>query len=205
MVVGPERAGWAAGTITRAPGALDSAEIGKAHHLFLQFVRLDGTASLEFFRSEAQRLVDAGRLTQEQANSLVLTDLSDFWSSDLGCRIRARARFVHRELGFTARFSPEHLAPFGSPFRSDTATSEFVLVQGVADLVMISAEEIWLLDFKTDQVNPKNLKARVADYRPQIELYALALSRIYRRPVTESWLHFIVLRQSVAVAMKPAT
>ena len=70
---------------------------------------------------------------------------------------------------------------------------------------MISAEEIWLLDFKTDQVNPKNLKARVADYRPQIELYALALSRIYGRPVTESWLHFIGLRQSVAVAMKPAT
>ena len=78
-------------------------------------------------------------------------------------------------------------------------------MQGVADLAVISPEEIWLLDFKTDQVDKKDLNARVAAYRPQIELYALALSRIYRRPVTQSWLHFIGLRQSVAVPMNGLT
>jgi hypothetical protein len=29
------------------------------------------------------------------------------------------------------------------------------------------------------------------------DLYALALARIYRRPVTEIWLHFLALRQTV--------
>ena len=196
-----ERAGWGPGRVARAPGDLDSAETGKAHHLFLQFVSLERSATLEWFRCELERLVDAGRLTQEQARSLVLADLVDFWNSELGGRIRERARFVHRELGFTARFSPEQLVPFGSQFRREAVGSEFVLVQGVADLVVISPEEIWLLDFKTDQVDKKDLHARVAAYRPQIELYALALSRIYRRPVTQSWFHFIGLRQSVAVPM----
>jgi ATP-dependent helicase/nuclease subunit A len=155
---------------------------------------------MDWFRCEAERMVDSGRLTQEQAESLDLADLADFWNSELGCRIRARARFVHRELGFTARFSPEQLVPFGAQSGRQDVGSEFVLVQGVADLVVISPEEIWLLDFKTDQLKIKNLNARVAAYRPQIELYAHALSRIYRRPVTESWLHFIGLRQSVAVS-----
>lgn len=203
IFVSPERVGWTAGRVTRATGSLDSVEIGKAHHLFLQFVPLEGTGTLEFLRSEGEQLVNAGRLTREQADSLVLADLLDFWNSELGCRIRARARFVHRELGFTARFSPEDLVPFGSQFRSEKAGSEFVLVQGVADLVVISPQDIWLVDFKTDQVNARELKARVATYQPQIELYALALSRIYGRPVTESWLHFIGLRLSVAVPMKP--
>jgi ATP-dependent helicase/nuclease subunit A len=143
---------------------------------------------------------DDGRLNQEQLRALDLADLADFWSSKLGGGIRKRAHLVHRELGFTARFSPEELAPFHAQIRPDTGGSEFVLVQGVADLVVIAPEEIWLLDFKTDQVSEKDLSTRIKAYRPQIELYALALSRIYRRPVTQSWLHFIGLRQSVAVA-----
>jgi hypothetical protein len=31
-------------------------------------------------------------------------------------------------------------------------------------------------------------------------LYALALGRIYRRPVTESWLHFLALDRNVRVS-----
>jgi ATP-dependent helicase/nuclease subunit A len=202
VFLSPEPAGSGPARATRAPGDLDSAEKGKAHHLFLQFVSLEGTGGLDWFRSEAERLVESGRLTPEQGRSLVLADLADFWNSELGCRIRERARFVHRELGFTARFSPEQLVPFGAQFRGEGIGSEFVLVQGVADLVVISPQEIWLLDFKTDHVNQRDLNARVAVYRPQIELYALALSGIYRRPVTQSWLHFIGLRQSLAVPVK---
>jgi hypothetical protein len=38
-------------------------------------------------------------------------------------------------------------------------------------------------------------------YEPQLKLYALALGRIYRRPVTESWLHFFSLKKSVAAGI----
>jgi ATP-dependent helicase/nuclease subunit A len=68
---------------------------------------------------------------------------------------------------------------------------EFVIVQGVADVAVILAKEIWLLDYKTDRVTASGLDARVEIYRPQLSLYARALERIYGRPVTERRLHFL--------------
>ena len=52
-------------------------------------------------------------------------------------------------------------------------------------------------DFKTDAVPARLLDERVGVYRPQLGLYSQALSRIYRRPVTECWLYFISLGETV--------
>ena len=62
---------------------------------------------------------------------------------------------------------------------------------------MIRSDEIWIVDFKTDQVSEEQLKARASDYGPQIRLYGLALSRIYKRPARHHWLHFLSLGKSV--------
>jgi ATP-dependent exoDNAse (exonuclease V) beta subunit len=80
--------------------------------------------------------------------------------------------------------------------------SEFILVQGVTDLAVLSPNEIWLVDFKTDQVHSDDLAARVKVYESQLNLYGRALSQIYQRPVTESWFYFLVLKRAVAVAAK---
>ncbi len=60
---------------------------------------------------------------------------------------------------------------------------EFVVVQGVADLVVLLPGEIWLVDFKTDEIKSEELTERRRLYEPQLKLYAAALSRIYSRPV----------------------
>jgi len=75
--------------------------------------------------------------------------------------------------------------------------AEFVVVQGVMDLVALLPGEIWLVDFKTDHFPAGRLKEKISAYRPQLVLYALALERIHRRPVTKRWLHFLNLRQTV--------
>jgi len=106
---------------------------------------------------------------------------------------------VQRELEFTARLSPADFAALALPVTPGLPEDEFVVVQGVADLVVLQSAEIWLLDFKTDLVTAKNLPERVRAYRPQIALYALALNRIYQRPVTKAWLHFLTLNQNVAL------
>ena len=187
------------GGAARAPGStgLNAADIGSAHHLFLQFMSLEQAASAEALRGQAQRLVRASRLTAEQAGALDFDGLARFWRSELGKRIRESARYVHRELPFTARFTPAELDGGLARPRVSELDGEFVLVQGVADLVMVSPQDIWLVDFKTDQLEPGDLAAHTARYEPQIGLYTLALSRIYQRPVSESWLHFLCLRRSV--------
>ena len=59
--------------------------------------------------------------------------------------------------------------------------------------------EIWLLDFKTDRVGPKELAEKAEEYAPQLRLYARALSQIYERPVTGCWLYFLARQAAVPV------
>jgi ATP-dependent helicase/nuclease subunit A len=73
---------------------------------------------------------------------------------------------------------------------------EFVVVQGVADLVVLLPKEIWLVDFKTDDLRREELPARIKSYTPQLKLYALALEKVYSRPVTHGWLHFLAARRT---------
>ena len=128
-----------------------------------------------------------------------LDALAGFWNSPLGLRIREQPGQVHRELAFTAGFTPKELAALaGLPVESKPE-NELVVVQGVADLVVLRPEEIWLIDFKTDQVEPKDLAERAELYQPQLRLYSRALERIYRRSVSGAWLYFTKARAAVGL------
>ena len=107
---------------------------------------------------------------------------------------------MKRELPFTAKFSPAELVAENHRVRRTAEAgleNEFVVVQGVADLVVLLPEEIWLVDFKTDQVRADELPEKTKFYEPQLKLYARALAKIYSRPVTNSWLHFLSARKTV--------
>jgi ATP-dependent helicase/nuclease subunit A len=178
---------------------LTPAEIGRVHHLFLQLIHLERTGSADALKEEASRLQQHGLFSPAQVAILDYETLAQFWNSSLGQRIRSRHAFVHRELAFTVRFSASELALLvGQPLDAGSE-SELVLVQGVADLAVIAPKEIWLVDFKTDQLVSNELAPRVKLYEPQVILYATALSRIYQRPVSESWLYFLTLNQAVPV------
>ena len=180
-----------------SPG-ISSADVGTAHHRFLEqvsFGRLGGAGEL---RAEADRMVAEGILSREEAGWLDFNSLLKFWQSDVGKRIQAGAPNVRRELAFTARFSPAELPP-PSP-EIEAMKDEFVVVQGVADVVVMLPNEIWLLDFKTDRVTSKELAAKTEMYKPQLDLYARALEKIYQKPVTECWLHFLACSTTVPVS-----
>ena len=227
---------------------LSAAERGSAHHTFLQFVQLDRTESQVDLRNEAERLKAQGVLSADELAVLDFDALLDFWQARIGRRVRAQAAQVHREIPFTAKFTPRELddagiklariydstletppdwsaglepalrgmgaecrpkagAPLareksgiGSVAEATTLAEEFIVVQGTVDLAVIQPEEIWLVDFKTDRIRPSELDEKVASYEPQLKLYALALERIYRRTVSQRWLHFLDLGESVAVA-----
>lgn len=175
-------------------------EIGSAHHLFLQLVSLERVIDVAALRTEASRLVDSGALTPGQAAALDYQAIADFWASQLGRDIRAHSECVHRELPFTFRAGANELNKYtGAPTRPELER-EMVVVQGVADLAVILPGEIWLVDFKTDAVRNKELAEKANLYEPQLKIYAVALSRIYSRPVTRCSLYFLALGAEVPIA-----
>jgi ATP-dependent helicase/nuclease subunit A len=181
---------------TRDAGKLTAAEIGSAHHLFLEQVGLDKCRDLRGLQDEADRLVKEKCLTKEERDSLDLEGLAAFWQSEPGRQFLENLPAVRRELEFTARFDADELARLGAETFAGASRGEFVVVQGVIDLAAILPTEVWLLDFKTDHFPKQELNEKIKTYRPQIKLYAAAISRIYKRPVTRCWLHFLALRRT---------
>src|SRR6202012_308082 len=167
-----------------------------AHHKFIQHVDLAKTADLA---AEAERLLHEGFLSAEERAALDLPALAAFWNSDLGTKLRAHAPALRRELPFTARFTADEVAALICKSAAGSLAHEFFVVQGVADLVVLLPKEIWLVDFKTDNVRPSDLSAKIEVYRPQVLLYAAALEKIYSRKVTLRALHFLSARQTKEV------
>lgn len=177
------------------------ADIGTAHHLFLESVNLERVSSLDTLKEEASRLVQEGRLELEQAAALELETIARFWQSDLGSRLLARRAGLRRELEFTARFSAADLSRLAGLEFEPGLEEEFIVVQGIADLVLVQPEAIWLVDFKTDHIEPGEVADRTEFYAPQIKIYAEALAGIYQRPVTEAWLYFLRPGQAVKISL----
>jgi ATP-dependent helicase/nuclease subunit A len=180
-------------------GSLTPAEIGSAHHTLLERVALERAQTVEGLREEAARLRRENLLTPEQCACLDLEALAAFWQSAPGRQLLGRLPALRRELAFTARMDAAELARLGAVEFAHAGASEFVVVQGVIDLAAILPHEIWLLDFKTDHFPARELSEKIKLYRPQIELYSAAISRIHRRPVTQRWLHFLAHRHTASV------
>ncbi len=114
-------------------------------------------------------------------------------------RIRA-AKQVLRELDFiTALPAAEVLAAQGTaPADSAAVAQAKVLVQGIADLVLVFPDHLELLDYKTDR--RKSEDDFLAAYRAQLDLYALAISKRFApKPVTYKGIYSLELGKLIEV------
>ncbi len=178
---------------------LSAADAGAAHHRFLQHFNFESAENLKALAAEAERLERENILSADECAVLDFSALENFWRSAVGGKIRLNAASVRRELAFTAKFSPAELSEIIGTKSGAGLEREFVVVQGVADLVVLLPREIWLVDFKTDEVRADGLPAKIKTYEPQLKLYARALAKIYSQPVTNCWLHFLSAQKTVDV------
>jgi ATP-dependent helicase/nuclease subunit A len=178
---------------------LNAADTGTAHHKFLQHVSLAAVGTAAALAAEAGRLEQEKVLSADERAVLDLPAVAVFWNSVAGQKIRRHAAQVKRELAFTAKFSPAELSEIIGTTVAPGLEREFVVVQGVADLFVLLPGEIWLVDFKTDEAVTGDLPVKIKTYAPQLKLYARALAKIYSRPVTNCWLHFLSAQRTTQI------
>jgi ATP-dependent helicase/nuclease subunit A len=176
---------------------LSAADAGTATHKFLQHFSFSSAPDLKWLAAEAERLEQGKVLSADERGVLDLRAVAAFWDSDAGQKIWKQAANVKRELAFTAKFGARELDEILGKKSQPDLEKEFVVVQGVADLVVLLPNEIWLVDFKTDEVRADELADKAKLYEPQLKLYARALSKIYSCPVTNCWLHFLSAQKTV--------
>ncbi len=124
------------------------------------------------------------------ARSEMLPQVEQFWQSDVARAFLQHWGEVEREVSFSILLRDKELTQlgFGSIL---TGTDEAIVVQGVIDLLMLGENEIWVLDYKTDQVSAKESPEKALSHAPQINLYAYAMQAIYGLPVRKKYVAFV--------------
>ena len=162
---------------------LTAAERGTAVHLAMQYGAYEALATVDTARLELERLAEEGFLTRAQAEAVDPKLLAGFFASPLGQRVLSAQDLV-REFKFSIFTDAAILDP--------QAAGEQILLQGMVDCCLIEADGLVILDFKTDRVFGQDLVQRAEAYRPQLDAYASALSRIFQKPVKEKLLYFFL-------------
>ena len=165
-------------------------QVGEVYHRFLELIRPEPDFSVAVLTRERQRLLSEQVLSSVEADYLDLSCISIFWSGPIGQEILSHWSEVRRELPFTIRVNKIDLAELNIDL-PQLPEDDFIIVQGMADLVVIRPLELWIVDFKTDQGAPHQIQTKTQHYTTQLKLYGAALTRIYHRPTTKLLLHFL--------------
>ena len=168
--------------------ALTGAERGTALHLVMQDLDFFCEPNEQSVREQIEKLRAQRKLTDEQANAVDVHAIVRFLRSDLAVRIR-KSEQVEREYRFSL------LRPVRDFSSLDADDS--VLLQGVVDCFFEEDGELVVVDFKTDHVSCAQLDERAEYYRPQLEAYSMALTRVMGKKVKEKVLYFFSAGEEV--------
>lgn len=164
---------------------LTAVQIGTATHLVFEKIAIKPHDE-STVREEIKGLVEAGFLTQREADSIYIQGIVDFFTSDLGKRLIASPHYV-REQEFICRMKADEL------LSSDYA-SEYMLLQGVIDCCFIENDKWVLIDYKTDNVkgySQEELYVHSQHHIQQLRNYARALEIITKRKVKQAYIHYV--------------
>lgn len=170
---------------------MTGAERGTAIHAFMQSVPFGGPApDLE---SEKQRQIDLQLLDPELADKLDLAQVRPFFSSGIWRRIRA-ARQVLREEPFITALPAAQVAPEAGKTEAE------VLVQGIADLVLVFDDHAEICDYKTDASSEADFYKK--EYAAQLRLYRQAFALRLGVPVTKLTIYSFTMQAEVDIPLR---
>ena len=170
---------------------MTGAERGTAIHAFMQSVPFDGTAP--DLNAEVQRQIDARLLDAGLADKLDLDRVRPFFESAVWRRIR-HARAVLREEPFITALPAAQITPEAGECEAE------VLVQGIADLVLVYDDHAEILDYKTDR--SRDAAFYIKEYAAQLQLYRRAFAQRLAVPVSKLTIYSFTLGEEIDIPLQ---
>ncbi len=166
---------------------------GVITHRIMQHLDFQAARNAAGLTSELQRMSSAGWLSADDRLATDEGSLLWFVSTPLAEAIRAAGPRYRREFPYLAAELPEYFDPTVGPSPDD-----FVLVRGVIDGILPTDCGIEIIDFKTDAITATDVPAQAGQYRPQVQLYARAVARMWQEPVVAAHLVFLAAERIFA-------
>lgn len=169
---------------------------GTVYHTVMEWLSPDLLASLagadvSMVEEELRRLLDAGKLSEEDLRSVDPADFLAFAGSGLAERMaKAHARGeLFREQPFVIGLPGDQV--------DGSDPEETVLIQGIIDAFFCEDGQLVVLDYKTDRVRrASELREK---YHAQLDYYQQALTMLTGKPVKERLIYSFALGEVVEV------
>ena len=172
---------------------MTGAERGTAIHAFMQSVPFDGPAP--DLDAEVKRQTDLQLLDAALADKLDLDAVRPFFESAVWRRIR-HAKQILREEPFITALPAAEVTPAA---QQGSAAEAEVLVQGIADLVLVFDEHAEILDYKTDR--SRDAQYYIDEYAAQLRLYRRAFAQRLSVPVTKLTIYSFAIDDEIDVPL----
>jgi len=171
---------------------LDGRLIGTATHLVISKLDLAGPVTRESIEKTIEELLVDGAIDQAVARRIDAGSILAFFETEQGKLIFDPANKVRREWPFT-------FALPASGWENSSAAEDTIVVQGIIDLLVLTAQGLVVIDFKTDRITKGQAEEHAAFYRRQLELYSRAACAILKDKPAGRWLFFLTPRVFVEV------
>ncbi len=159
-------------------GTLTAAERGTAFHRFMELLPLDRQWTRESLLKIRQTFLKEQLMTEKMLSAVDDHAVLSFFAGDYGQEVLVAAE-TRRELPFTGAFPAEDLFHNGR--------EEKIILQGAIDMIYRRPNGDWVLvDYKTNHLKPQGERDFLAHYGRQMDLYAMALSKLFDIEVAES-------------------
>lgn len=163
---------------------LTAAEQGTALHAVLQFANFENAK--QNLDNELERLSNEAYILPEVIEKINKTAFKAFLNSSL-CGRMLKSKIVYKEYDFLTWLTDTQPKQGENP----------VLVQGIADIVIINNNQIEIADYKTDK--GKTEKDFITQYKGQLSLYADAISKRFGLKVTRLTIYSFTLNKEIDV------
>ena len=169
---------------------LSSAERGTAMHKVMQMANFEKCKT--DFIGEVEKLHENLVLSDAEYAALDYELFKQFFESELCDRVIA-SNDVRREMKFLTEF------PAGELLEdlSDNCKAEPIVVQGAVDLLFVENGQIVIVDFKSDR--NKNEAELISAYKRQLEIYAMACSKLMNMQVKELIIYSYALGKEIII------
>ena len=173
-------------------GKHQGAAYGTIWHQVMATMDFSHTDSVEDIEEEITRLVQTGRLRQEERNVLNGKRLLRFFESPLGMAMKkADAEgTLHREQPFVMGKPACEIFP-------ERSEKDDILIQGIIDGYYETEKGIVLMDYKTDSLKPGEEQELIRRYETQMILYKKALENMLHKPVVDCILYSFSLNKEI--------
>lgn len=167
---------------------------GILYHKIMQEIRFSKINSPEAVSEELDFLVNRKVITKEQKESIELSKIQAFFETDV-------AKQMSKAYTLDKLFREKQFV-MGVPARTlpiDSKSKELVLIQGIIDAYYEEEDGLVLVDYKTDYIPYGKEQDFVQKYTPQIDYYALALSKTLDKKVKEKYLYSFHLSKLIKI------